>query len=307
MQRAMEIRRQTGAIPPLQTKGEEEEVDDDDYELIQSKINKKEKKKIFNKLPNPYQISDFWREGTKRLKIIRKSRIDLINKLFLYDDLENLIINDCFNEEEIYISEYLSKDKRNDELEVYNKEGNLIFKGEYINGVKYGKEFDINGNLVFKGEYFNGKRFNGRGKEFYSDGKLKFGGEYINWEKKGKKYVINPANGNLILLDGIKSDNKTNNDNNSFKGKEYDNRGNIIFEGYFSFGKRIKGKRKIYDSRNNLLFEIDYDKNSFSKVNKKVVEIYSIYEEDGNKIEKGKEINFENNSIFEGDFSNGEK
>ena len=47
MQRAMEIRRQTGAIPPLQTKGEEEEVDDDDYELIQSKINKKEKKKNF--------------------------------------------------------------------------------------------------------------------------------------------------------------------------------------------------------------------------------------------------------------------
>ena len=38
-----------------------------------------------------------------------------------------------------------------------------------------------------------------------------------------------------------------------------------------------------------------------------ILEIFSVYEKDGNKIEKGKEINFENNSIFEGEFSNGEK
>ena len=121
----------------------------------------------------------------------------------------------------------------------------MIFQGEYINGVKYGKEFDIHGNVVFKGEYFNGKRFNGRGKEFYSDGKLKFEGDYIMGVKKGKEYFINASNGNLILLGGITSDNETKSDNNIFKGKEYDNSGNIIFEGDFSIGKRIKGKRKI--------------------------------------------------------------
>ena len=100
----------------------------------------------------------------KAIKIYRKSRTDLLNKLFLYDESENLIINDCFNEEEIYTYEYLSENKKNEKLEVYDQEGNFIFQGEYINGKKYGKEFDIHGNVIFKGEYFNWKRFNGRGK-----------------------------------------------------------------------------------------------------------------------------------------------
>ena len=56
-----------------------------------------------------------------------------------------------------------------------------------------GKEYDHNGNLIYEGEYLNGLR-NGKGKEYnvnYKD-KLAFEGIYYNglkWE--GKKYSEN--------------------------------------------------------------------------------------------------------------------
>ena len=45
-------------------------------------------------------------------------------------------------------------------------------------------EFDKRGNLLFKGEYLNGKR-NGNGRECYND-KLYFEGEYLNGERNEK-------------------------------------------------------------------------------------------------------------------------
>ena len=47
------------------------------------------------------------------------------------------------------------------------KEKNLIFEGEYLNGERHGKGKDYfsNGQLKFEGEYLNGKR-SGKGKEY---------------------------------------------------------------------------------------------------------------------------------------------
>ena len=42
-----------------------------------------------------------------------------------------------------------------------------------------GKEYYSNGQLKFKGEYLNGKR-NGKGKEYNSANKIIFEGEYLN-------------------------------------------------------------------------------------------------------------------------------
>ena len=42
-----------------------------------------------------------------------------------------------------------------------------------------GKEYNKKGELIFEGEYLNGKR-NGKGKEYEDDGVLKFEGEYLN-------------------------------------------------------------------------------------------------------------------------------
>ncbi len=39
------------------------------------------------------------------------------------------------------------------------------------------------------------------------------------------------------------------------KGKEYDSRGNVIFEGEFKNGEWMKGKRKEYDYDNQLISE----------------------------------------------------
>ena len=82
----------------------------------------------------------------------------------------------------------------------FNKSGNLLFQGEYKNGLKwnrkgydgknnivyelnngkgYVKDYDYYGKLIFEGEYVNGQK-NGKGKEYDYFGKLKFEGEYLN-------------------------------------------------------------------------------------------------------------------------------
>ena len=46
---------------------------------------------------------------------------------------------------------------------------NLIFEGEYLNGIKKGTGVEYkNGQIIFEGEYLNGKR-NGKGKEYYDN------------------------------------------------------------------------------------------------------------------------------------------
>ena len=73
----------------------------------------------------------------------------------------------------------------------YDKDGKLIFEGEYLNGQKWNdncKEYYDNGQFI--GNYINGKR-NGEGKEYNSNGELIFEGIYlvgVRWNGKGKEY-----------------------------------------------------------------------------------------------------------------------
>ena len=41
----------------------------------------------------------------------------------------------------------------------------IIFEGEYMNGLKNGngKEYNTNGNIIFEGKYLNGKKWTGKG------------------------------------------------------------------------------------------------------------------------------------------------
>ena len=79
-------------------------------------------------------------------------------------------------------------------MEKYDKNGKLIFEGEYNNGKKWkGKENGPN----FQGEYLNGKRWNGKGREYKSvhEGPgctdfrriLLFEGDYINGKKRKRR------------------------------------------------------------------------------------------------------------------------
>ena len=77
----------------------------------------------------------------------------------------------------------------------YDESGNIIY--ELVNGNGKVNEYYDNGNLEFKGEYLNGKR-NGKGKEFDYKDNIEFEGGYLNWVKngKGKKYYFNDNKGN---------------------------------------------------------------------------------------------------------------
>ena len=65
----------------------------------------------------------------------------------------------------------------------YDEDGNIIY--ELKNGTGKVKEYNYNGQLIFEGEYLNGLR-NGKGKEFDNFGELEFEGEYLNGKKLSK-------------------------------------------------------------------------------------------------------------------------
>ena len=154
----------------------------------------------------------------------------------------------------------------------------LLYEGEFLNGERNGegKEYeysdkgnDISLHLIFEGEYLKGKR-NGKGKEYYHNGTLKFIGEY----KSGNKW----------------------------DGKEYDTKGNLLFE-----LKQGKGFIKEYYRNEKLKYEGDY-------LNGKGKEYSYIsgtleYEGeflDGKRNGQGKEYDA-GRLEFEGEYKNGKK
>ena len=74
-------------------------------------------------------------------------------------------------------------------MKEYDKNNNVI--REIINGKGCFKEYNIFNDLVYEGEFLNGVR-NGKGKEYHFNDKLKFEGEYLNGKRngKGKKYNV---------------------------------------------------------------------------------------------------------------------
>ena len=153
----------------------------------------------------------------------------------------------------------------------YNNNGNLIYKlNNNINGV--GIEYDDNGNfLSFEGKYNNGKR-SGRGKEYYKNGKIKFKGEYLNgirWKGKGydtrNNVVYDIKNGRGLIKEynkynSIIFEGEYNNGEKNGKGKEYyyDGKLSVLkYEGEYLNGKK-NGKGKEYNQDGELIFEGDY-------------------------------------------------
>ena len=117
----------------------------------------------------------------------------------------------------------------------YNIRGKkIIYKlNNNINGK--GKEYNKEGDLLFEGEYINCKR-NGKGKDYYLGKSLKFEGEYLNdLELDGKGY---DSSGNIKYE--LKSGKNTKNEYYEYeysngdrkgRGKEYNNEGKLIYEG----------------------------------------------------------------------------
>ena len=104
-------------------------------------------------------------------------------------------------------------------------------------------------------------------------------GRYIIYESIniGKEYYF--YNDSLIFEGSYK------NGERNGKGKEFDSKGKIIFEGEYLKGKRWKGKGKEYDSKGTLIYAVEYLNGEIN----------------GN----GKEYNYEGKLIFEGEFLKG--
>ena len=118
-------------------------------------------------------------------------------------------------------------------IKVFNKEGEVIFKGEYENGEKNGKGREyFKGKLIYEGIYSKGKKVKyGKGREYNDFKEIIFEGEYFDGLRNGKGREYD-EDGNLIYEGDYK------NGLRNGKGKEYNNIGEIIFEGEYSNGNR---------------------------------------------------------------------
>ena len=155
-----------------------------------------------------------------------------------------------------FSGKYIIFDNDGKGKEYNGNDDQLIYEGEYLNGKRNGKgkEYNEDGDLIFEGEYFNGERWNGKWNEYncYYDCKLLFEGEYLNGKRNGK-------------------------------GKEYDEKGELRFDGYYLYYYKIRGKEyfegrveyegeylfgkkwegKGYDKDGNIIYEL---KNGNGKV-----------------------------------------
>ena len=133
----------------------------------------------------------------------------------------------------------------NDIWKIYDAiNDNLIFEGNYLNGI--GREYDKENcnDKIYEGEYLNGKR-SGKGKEYDGKGKLICEGTYKNGLRHGK--CIEYYNDGKILLEGEYLNDK------QWNTKEYDKNGNIINE-----IKNGKGILNEYNVNDELIFKGEY-------------------------------------------------
>ena len=107
----------------------------------------------------------------------------------------------------------------NGKIKEYNGNTDKIkFEGEYLNGKRNGKEYDSNGNLIFEGEYKNGLKWNGKGYDNNNN---------IVYElKNGNGYVKDYPDNCELMFESEYLNGKRNG-----KGKEYDSQGNLIYDG----------------------------------------------------------------------------
>ena len=168
------------------------------------------------------------------------------------------------------------------------------------------KEYDKNDNLIFKGEYQNKKR-NGFGKEYYK-GKLTFEGQYKDGLKNGpgKKYDNKDSK---LIFEGI-----------YLNGEEWEGEGQIevVENEYFKraiyYGKIIEGKINGFGQKVDLISNIDYEGNFIKGKkwghSKEFVNSILVYEGEFNDDKRngyGIEYNTNGNVIFEGTFLDGQR
>ena len=209
-------------------------------------------------------------------KLQNKLNISLINykllsgKYIIHEGNDIWKIYDAFNDNLIFEGNYLNGIGREYDKENYNDK---IYEGEYLNGKRSGKgkEYDGKGKLICEGTYKNGLR-HGKCIEYYNDGKILLEGEYLNDKQWNTKEY--DKNGNIINEikngKGILNDYYYLSDNLIFKGeclnglrngkgKEYSDDGKLRFEGEYLYDYKIKGKYYYINGKLKYDGEFRYD------------------------------------------------
>ena len=209
----------------------------------------------------------------------------------------------------------------------YDDNNRLIYEGEYLNGERNGKgkEYNKRGILIFEGEFKKGKRWDGYGydprycysydyqlkngkgyvKEYHDyDVYKKYEGEYLNGERngKGKEYKYDDSdyysnNSCNVIFEGEYLC------GNKLKGKEYIN-GQLEYEGKYLYGKKYNGKG--YDIKDNVIYEIKNGKGTIKEYNNKEQLIFEGEYLNGQRNGIGKEY-YKGKFIFKGEYLNGRR
>ena len=164
---------------------------------------------------------------------------------------------------------YMLKNQKGERLEYLIDSNILVFKGfytdEYRNGP--GEEYHLNSQLKFQGNFvYGGKEL---GKEFFWNGVIQYDGHYINNRKwNGIGYdinqrqiykIVNGACDNVVEYDDygqIIYEGPYRNGERCGKGKEYKD-GALVFEGDFKNGKK-NGSGKEFFGKEEICFEGNY-------------------------------------------------
>ena len=191
---------------------------------------------------------------------------------FLNGERYDGIIEEYYEDKLFFVAKLLNGEI-NGEVKEFNKNGDLIFEGEYLNGKKwngkgykkegeieyeikngngYIKEYNIKGNLIFEGEYLNGDRYNGKEWQyetiekdyFLKECEEKSEIEYLN----GKRWNKVCKRGSIILFRIEKGYGYL---------KEFDKYGKLIFEGEYLNGER-NGYGKEYNYEGFIIYEGEY-------------------------------------------------
>ena len=156
---------------------------------------------------------------------------------------------------------------KNGKGKIFDQCGHLIFifDGHFDNEVKngVGKIYNHSGDLIFDGEFKNGKKLEGNIYEYNKQCELiykKEKGQYNHFKSR-----TNYTNNLMIkYCFWIMEENQNNQFEGEYKdgikyngkGKEYNNKGKLIFEGEYKNGKIYKGKE--YNNKGKLIFKREY-------------------------------------------------
>ena len=229
---------------------------------------------------------------------------------------------------------YEIKDGKGHLIEYDNNTGTLIYEGDIVNGEKNGSGYETNcyNKILFKGEYLNGVKWNGifnfdkkyeltNGKGHIKENKEKdriFEGEYINGKPNGSAYIKifnsrkyefkgelkdgkmhgkgSEYNDNQLLFEGEYTDNYKK------KGKLYVE-GKLEFDGEFFLNKKWNGKG--YNKEGNVIYELingNGNVKEYDDCNEDL--IFEGEYKDGFRTGKGIEYSC-GRKEFEGEYSNG--